>query len=228
MATVPHIQAHYGWVWIIFSPVVLVDYEQYSREYDATIRDIAEMMDAAYARRDGAGGDAFKLRHDAAVLEKTAKIKGAWKTLPTDAQKTATNRVFGAFFDAKPAPNMAITQHSDHFEASAWVEMLNGMKGGMKPGYDAGEFVVAWPTALPGAPEGKTSESPAAQLLNPVVNAPKSVTAPKPGMDPRLKALMSMGLDALGPIAMKVGVNPNGLNRLKLAHAIHKAEKTLK
>lgn len=229
MGCIPHLQGNYDWLWIVYSPAILADPVLVEREFDQQIAEMTRYMKEAYGREDGAGGDAYKVKRDAAILDKAAKVKDAWKTLTAEQQEAAVARIFGQFFAAKPVPNMSISQHSDHFETGAHVELQNTLKAGMKPGFVPGEYVMAWPTSLPR--EGRV----AAPLVPPVTVIEKKIESippkDKPGkkpFDPRLKELMMMNLDMLGPIGFELGFPANDPimgNRLKLAHAIHKAEK---
>lgn len=157
MGCIPHLQAHYGWVWVVYSPAVLADPALVEKEFDSQIADLSRAAKECYAREDGAGGDAYKAKRDAAILEKSAKVKDAWKALPKEAQSEAVNKLFKPFFDALHGVegiSVAITQGPDHFEPAAHVEMQNSLKAGMKPGYVPGDYVVAWPTSLPKGGEG--------------------------------------------------------------------------
>jgi hypothetical protein len=222
MDCIPHIRANYEWVWVVYSPAVLADPAVVEKEFDQQIGDLSKAARDCYAREDGAGGDAYKAKRDAAILEKSAKVKDAWKALAKDAQDAAVNRLFKPFYDARPCANVAITQGPDHFETVAHVEFQNSLKAGMKPGFVAGEYVVAWPTSLPksGGNAQKTEEIPA---KTPVPVAAPTPSVPTPSVTPptvkidkrtkeyknRLKELQMMSLDDLGPIAFELGIKPS-------------------
>jgi hypothetical protein len=227
MDCIPHIRANYEWVWVIYSPAVLADPAVVEKEFDQQIGDLSKAARDCYAREDGAGGDAYKAKRDAAILEKSAKVKDAWKALAKDAQDAAVNRLFKPFYDARPCANVAITQGPDHFETVAHVEFQNSLKAGMKPGFVAGEYVVAWPTSLPKngtnadffkktadeltAPPSKVITEPITQQKPPVAPAPPTIKIDKRTKEykTRLKELQMMSLDDLGPIAFELGIKPS-------------------
>jgi hypothetical protein len=171
MDCIPHIQAHYDWIWVVYSPAVLADPAAVEKEFDQQIADLSKAARDCYTREDGAGGDAYKAKRDAAVLEKSAKVKDAWKALPTDQQVAAVNRLFKPFFDtikADPSMKAGIYQCQDHFETAAHVEMQNSLKAApAAKNFVAGEYVVAWPTSLPknGTNGTKEVDSIAGQAL---------------------------------------------------------------
>lgn len=237
MGCIPHIRAHYAWVWVVYSPAVLADPAVVEKEFDQQIADLTRAARDCYAREDGAGGDAYKVKRDAAILEKSAKVKDAWKALPKEAQDASVMRLFEPFFKALhgvDGMSVAITQAPDHFETTAHVEFQNTLKAGMKPGYVPGEYMVGWPTSLPksGTDALSTSFKEASQAMSAVLNektpppAPPTPNGPPappvPVLPPavkidkrtkeykaRLKELQMMSLDDLGPIAFELGIKPN-------------------
>lgn len=229
---IPAIRGQYSDVWVVFSPVVLVDASEVSREYDKTIADITEAEEACARRKDYAGAEQYKQKRDAAVLEKSAKVKTAWKTLAPEAQQKATDRVFSAFVEARPAPSMKISQHPDHFEPDSWVEMVNGLKGIMPPHYTPGGYVVAWPTSLPimeaqcgpqstTVPPVTNPDSATVTITTPV--APPVARKQPYTTSPRFRQLMAMHIDELGKIALEKGFVPSG-NKRNIVIAILKKE----
>lgn len=239
MDCLPHIKANYGWVWAVYSPAVLADPAVVEKEFDQQIADLTRAMKDCYGREDGAGGDAYKVKRDAAILEKSAKVKEAWKSLGKEAQDAAVMRLFKPFFDSihgVEGMSCSITQAQDHFETAAHVEFQNSLKARMREGYLPGEYVVAWPTSLP---KLKASEfvtgmtaTPITQMACPPLAPQTAPTAAKkkgrPPMDARLKQLMQMTLDDLGPIAFELGIKPADPiagNRMKLVYHIFELEK---
>lgn len=235
MGCLPHIRANYQWVWVVYSPAVLADPATVEKNFDQQIADLTCAMKECYAREDGAGGDQYKAKRDAAVLEKSAKVKEAYKTLTPDQQRTAEEKLFKSFFQAiqgVDGMSCAISRHADHFETSAHTELQNSLRAGMKPGYVPGNYVVAWPTSLP---KGGTTAVPAHAELPvsvhpmdppkgvaaivvppaPPAVADTSTAAPAIKIDKRtkeykarMKELQLMSLDDLGPIAFELGIKP--------------------
>lgn len=250
MSCIPHIRAHYEWVWVVYSPAVLADPALVEQEFDGQITDLTRAMRDCYAREDGAGGDAYKGKRDAAILEKSAKVKDAWKSLPGEQQKAAVDRLFLPFYNelkTTPGISVAITQGPDHFETAAHVEFQNSLKAGMKTGFVPGDYVVGWPTSLPKGSGGTDWKKLAHEVSPPADNLPpqgasaalvksSASAAPVAKVDkrkgprkiaPRLRELMQMDLDALGPIAFELGVKHNDPimgKRMALVHEVHRRE----
>jgi len=231
MSCIPHIKAHYGWCWVVYSPAVLADPALLEREFDQQIADLSRAAKECYAREDGAGGDQYKAKRDAAILEKTAKVKDAWKALSKEEQNEAENKIFKEFWtqlrDDGKLP-VTISRHSDHFETAAHVEMQNALKAGMKPMFVPGGYVIAWPTSLPKEADiNVVLRSPDGGVYNPDSDPnfrrDHTPTPPTPTPPPvpaikidkrtkeykaRLKELQGMSLDDLGPIAFELGIKP--------------------
>lgn len=208
---------------LIYSPVVLVDEAAVAKEFDATIKDITEAMEAAARRRDYAGAQGYKEKLDSAVMDKSAKVKAAWKTLNPEQIAAAQDRVFGAFFGARPCENMLILQHPEHMEPESYVEMLNQLKTNLPARFSPGSFVIGWPTAFTAQSTFTTAAQrlpQAAPTPPPVAKVPAATTH-----DPRYKQLCGLGIELLGQLAIEHGINPNGKHRMALVHAINKAEK---
>lgn len=205
-------------VWLLFSPTVLTDTETASREHDVTIRDIEEAMKAAAGRLDFAGAAQYKLKLDSAILDKADNVKTAYKRLSTQEQEAAFNRVFKTFTDNPPAKNINVTQLSDHYEPSNWIEMLNSIKGAWFSPFVPGTFSVAWASSFSDAPVANVA--PAAPPVD--AEAQEASKSNFVTSRPEFKAILAMGLDGMGHEAISLGMNPSGMNRLKLAHAIYK------
>lgn len=226
MGCIPHIRAHYEWVWVVYSPAVLADPALVEKEFDGQIADLTRAMKDCYGREDGAGGDAYKAKRDAAILEKSAKVKDAWKSLPEEQKVTTVNRIFRPFYDelktTTPGISVSIMEAADHFETAAHVEFQNSLKAGMKTGFVPGEYVIGWPTSLPkgemlasGAGQ-KPSIDAASKVVDTTPVASVLTTPPTIKIDKRtkeyksrLKELQLMSLDDLGPIAFELGIKPN-------------------
>jgi len=160
-------------VWLVFSPAVLVDTAAAAKEHDVAIRDINDAMTACAGRLDFAGAGQYKLKLDAAILDKAESVKNAYKKMTAAEQESAFQRVFGDFVKNPPAANMKVTQHSDHYEPESWIEFLNSLKGAWFAPFTPGTFSILWPTSLP-----ETKQVKVAATTVPVVK--ESFTAPAP------------------------------------------------
>ena len=165
-------------VWLVFSPAVLVDTAAAAKEHDVAIRDINDAMKQCADRLDFEGAKNYKLKLDAAILDKAESVKNAYKKMTAAEQESAFQRVFGDFVKNPPAANMKVTQHSDHYEPESWIEFLNSLKGAWFQPFTPGTFSILWPTSLP---ETKQAKATAAAPV-PVVK--ESFTAPAPAPAP--------------------------------------------
>lgn len=230
MACVPRIKGQFDGLWAVYSPAVLISEKEAGVEFDAQIAAYHNQMLACFAREDGQGGHEYRLKRDNAILEKAAKVKEAWRTLPPEKQAGAEDAIFKPFMDAQPAPNMKITRLPDHYEPKDWIAMLNSIKGGWFEPFVAGAFQLNWPTSLVGQGTGAVT-APVAAVQTPSVPAPAPVAevpqtvpaATKSGgymNSPRYKALLKMEPDQLFEEAQKAGIkNPSG-HKMKIVHAI--------
>lgn len=232
MACVPRIKGQFDGLWAVYSPAVLISEKEAGVEFDTQIAAYQTQMRACFDREDGQGGHEYKVKRDNAILEKAAKVKEAWRTLPPEKQAGAEDAIFKPFMDAQPAPNMKITRLPDHYEPKDWIAMLNSIKGGWFEPFVAGAFQMNWPTSLLGqgvgvatvaAPVAQAAPTPAPTPV-PVAEAPTKVpVSAKTGgymNSPRYKALLKMEPDQLYEEATKAGIkNPSG-HKLKIVHAI--------
>jgi hypothetical protein len=170
-------------VWLVFSPAVLVDTAAAAKEHDVAIRDINEAMKACADRLDFEGAKNYKLKLDAAILDKAESVKNAYKKMTAAEQESAFQRVFGDFVKNPPAANMKVTQHSDHYEPESWIEFLNSLKGAWFAPFTPGTFSILWPTSLPETKSGtvvpKAEKAVVPTKLDPAP-APVVAAAPAP------------------------------------------------
>ena len=169
--------------WLVFSPAVLVDTAAAAKEHDVAIRDINDAMTACAGRLDFAGAAQYKLKLDAAILDKAESVKNAYKKMTAVEQESAFQRVFGDFMKNPPAANINVTQHSDHYEPESWIELLNSLKGAWFAPFTPGTFSVLWPTSLPETKSGtvvpKAEKAVVPTKLDPAP-APVVAAAPAP------------------------------------------------
>ena len=111
-------------------------------------------MKACADRLDFEGAKNYKLKLDAAILDKAESVKNAYKKMTAAEQESAFQRVFGDFVKNPPAANMKVTQHSDHYEPESWIEFLNSLKGAWFAPFTPGTFSILWPTSLPETKSG--------------------------------------------------------------------------
>jgi hypothetical protein len=222
-------------IWLIHSPAVLVDQTAANAETDRQIVAINQAIKDCIGREDYTGAESYKQQRHALTLQKATAATDGYKTMTPEQQEAATTRVFGAFWQAQPAPKMQLSMHPQHHETGEWIEMLNSLKGRWPAEMAHGNFTMAWPGQF--VQRGKSGSEVASlmpersaelgkQAMQSVIT---DVATPKPERKgypahPRFKQLCALGIDALGQIALHYKLDPNGANRLKLAHMIGKHE----
>lgn len=222
--------------WLIYSPAVLADAETVNAEFDKQIAALNTAISQASAREDFDGAKGYKEQRDGLILQKVASVKEAYKSLTPEQQQAAATKLFGPFYESKPAPSLKISRHGDHYETANWIEMVNSLKGAWPSTLPAGDYVVTWPGQLAQFfPESSpaTAVSPPSQSIT-AMPIPLPATSPatvKPKaasksytQTKRFKILCSLGPDALGQEAMNAGIAQPSGNRLSIAHQTIKAE----
>lgn len=216
-------------VWFLFSPAVLVDTETAGAEHDRNIADLDAAVSRCAASRDFEGAKNYQAQLDAARLDRAGKVKDAWKTLTDSQRDEATRRVFGQFFDAKPAPNVRHQILPDHYEPAQFIAALNSIKGAWFAPFVPGTFTMDWVSSLGNASDTAIpAQTPKETVAAPT---PSNPVAKKSGnamfTDPRYRELTRMHINQLGPIMLGYGLNLSG-SAGKIAAGIWKHEKTLK
>ncbi len=220
-------------IWVIHSPAVLVDLSASNAQTDKDMIAIQQAIKDCIGREDYTGAEAYKQQRHALTLQKATAATEGYKTMTPEQQEAATTRVFGAFWEAKPAPKMCLTMHPQHHETVDWIEMVNSLKGAWKGETPHGKFLIGWPGQFV---ERTPANAAAVEALKqePKINVAITTSPPierKPRKPPtgymghsRFKQLCSTGIDALGQMALGYKIDPNGKNRMSLAHAIAKHE----
>ncbi len=225
-------------IWLVHSPAVLVDMTAANAQTDAQIAAINQAIRECVGREDFTGAENYKQQRHALTLQKATTATEGYKNMTPEQIEAGMTRVFGEFWAAKPAPKMSITQHTQHFERGEWIEMLNSMKGRWPAEMPPGGFMVGWPgqfiskTHFTGQHSNvsdyvlETAKAALEEARERISETPKKERKTPKGYlgSPRFKQLCSSGLDALGHIALSYKINPDGMNRMKLAHAIGKHE----
>jgi hypothetical protein len=235
-------------LWLVHSPAILVDLGASNAQMEQQIVAINQAIKDCIGREDYTGAEQYKQQRHALTLQKATAATEGYKTMSPEAVQAATERVFGTFWEAKVAPKMQITMHTQHHETRDWIEMLNSMKGRWPAEMIHGGFIVAWPGQFVGNPPAgvnwpkvaadvlqstpslqskipPTAVTPAAPSTPAVEKKPRKPASGYMG-HPRFKQLCSMGLDALSQIVLTYQMNPNTMdgNRMKMVHAVGKYE----
>lgn len=224
--------AGYQGLWMLFSPAVLVDSKAAEAEHEQNLSALRTAIQRCKDADDFDGAKGYKAQLDAALLDRAAKVKDSWKQLTDQQRETAIARVFGQFFDSKPAPNVRPEMFRDHYEPAQFIDALNSVRKGWFAPYVPGSFTLAWAASFAGndavtasLPVNKTSAlGPIVPVTPPKPTEPPKERKPLPTQHPRFKQLRSLGVDGLGRHAIEMGLNPNGKSQLALTHEVFKKE----
>lgn len=216
------IRGRYDGIWLLFSPCCLVDEAAASQEHDRNIAALNAAIENCKVSEDFDAAKAYKEKRDAAILEKSVRVKESWKTLSEADRKAAEDRLLGGFSAAKPAPNTRVEMLKEHYETAQFIDALNSVRKAWFAPFVPGTFDIQWPSrngaaaAVPIVPD-----KPA-----PTVSEPAPAADKKPDMrkHPRLKVLSAMNLIQLGDHATSIGVNPNNKNLTALRYAVLRKE----
>jgi hypothetical protein len=209
----------YSGMWVVYSPAVLVDDEKAAKEHDVAIADITDAIKQCASRMDFDGAKNYKVKLDAAILEKTEKVKTAYTRLTEEHKKLAFADVFGAFFKDPACASVKVDEATQHYEKDNFIEFLNSLKGNWFKPFVTGSFSFDWPTSfLPNGSAVAESPSVAVSKTPSPSNQPVRILA---NQTPEFKVIVRMGLDGMGQEAIRIGINPSGMGLLKLAHAIY-------
>jgi hypothetical protein len=229
--------------WLIYSPAVVVDVAAAHAEIDKQIEARQGAIREAAGREDFTGAEAHRIERDALVIRKAAVATDGVKASTPEQRLAMAEKVFGAFFDAKVAPSVEITEHTQHYELRDWNEMMNGLKGRWPSILPHGEFMVTWPGQVVemGGLEKFYSAENAEKVTSQVVQATGRLpitTTPTPPLlsalkkerkqtymqTPRYSFLCALGIDALYEEAKKAGIiNPSGTKK-QIVHAVARKE----
>lgn len=220
--------------WTLYSPAVLADSQTVNAEFDKQIAALNEAINRAKATEDFDACKGYKEQREGVVLAKSAAAKDAYKSLTPEQQQAAAARIFAPFYESKPAPNLKISRHSEHYETGNWLEMVNSLRGAWLPTHPAGDFIVTWPGQVaqwgtsPVVSEPVVSTTPSAPPAPTPATSPAIVKAKAPSKSytstKRFKILCAMGIEALGHEAIAAGIAQPSGNRLSIAHKTIQAE----
>lgn len=228
---------NYDGIWMLFSPAALVDTRTAATEFDKNIAELTEHKERCKAADDLDGAKGYKLQLDDLLLQKVAKIKEAWKTLPPDQQDKAFERVFGQFCESLQCARFRPERMREHYEPGQFIDALNAHRKAWFAPFVPGQFEFGWPTSFGDTPAAAV---PATTPLAPVATQPNTSgpepvrLPPKPEKqggnpmfsDPAYRILLSMGLPQLEQRAQELKIKISG-SVAKIRATIWKHEKSL-
>lgn len=138
-------------LWLIPSPIVLIDEERECKVIDAEIATLEKSMNEASARRDFKTAESRKADIDKLVLNRTMEIRNAWKRISPEERKATMDSYTKPVMDIlNPERDLKKTQvrpsaFLEHQERKAWVASLNEILSGWWPVMPPGHFSLSWP-----------------------------------------------------------------------------------
>lgn len=136
--------------WVVTSPAIAADAASASAKLDSEIAALKAAQDLAAAREDYEAASGHKLAREGKILDRDKAIADAWKSVPEEDRKNVYRAKLQPLFEAfqgKVAARMVVTQ--EHYAAAQWIQMLNALSGIWPKEFVHGEYVVAWPGAIP-------------------------------------------------------------------------------
>jgi hypothetical protein len=173
------IAAGYTGCWIVVSPAIAVDANAAAAKFDAEIDALRKAERDAAERGDYDAASGHKLAREGKTLDRDKAVTDAWKSVPDDDRKLAyATKLAPARAAFEGRMNAKITVLQDHFAPENWIQMLNSMSGAWHKAFTHGQYVVAWPGAIPVAVAAPVKPVVASEPVAPV-NAPKPVEKPE-------------------------------------------------
>jgi hypothetical protein len=243
-------------IWLLYSPVVLVDTKAAEAEHQRNIDGLNASIARCTAAEDFQGALAYKVQRDAAVLERATAVKDAWKKLAVYEQAEAEKKLFTPFLEGMGAAGISVRVQrlTEHYETPHFIDALNSIRKSWFAPCAPGTFSMDWVSNVAAAEmmikkdiaQAKAtvlyaptiSATPAEIRLAETVKAHKAIveSAALPAAeklkgnpmhrDPRYKQLMDLNIDQLGELALKLTLKVSGTAG-KIRKQIWEHEKTL-
>jgi hypothetical protein len=221
-ATAAIVKLGFSGVWCVYSPAVLTDEKTVNTKFDKQIADLNVAIEAAVKREDFDACKTYKDQRANQILEKSAAVKEAWKALDEDDKKKAAMTIFSPLMTALKSNgiNGKITQHNDHYEPSASVEMVNSLKGAWHPPFTPGSYMTGWPTSFDGL-KGAPAATPIVGHPTPVSPAPVAPKPARPETAPtRNQEIRAMKGPELRALASQLGIAWEGKKHMTLVSEV--------
>lgn len=230
------IASGYTGCWVLHSPAIAVDQNSAAAKFDAEISALLTAEKAAADRGDYEAAASHKLSREGKTLDRAKAVSDAWKNLTEDDRKKAYSEKFADLRSAfEGRINARVTCLQDHYEPEQYIQMLNAISGAWFKPFVHGQYVIAWPGAIPepGKPQivervpceaAKAPEKPAHAA--PAAPAAKKPAAPRQ-FGSRREELLSMRYFALKKAAGVAGVSMDGKKPPQIVEEILAKESVL-
>lgn len=150
------IAAGFDRCWVIISPAIAVDTSAAAEKLDSEITALRTAERAAAERADYDAANGHKIAREGKMLDRDKAIADAWKSVPEEDRKLAYRSKLAPLFEAfQGKVNARMNATQEHYAAAQWIQMLNSLSGVWPKELVHGEYVVAWPGALPDIQLGK-------------------------------------------------------------------------
>lgn len=210
------VAAGYEGCWNIVSPAIAVDQKTAAAKFDSEIEALCRAETDAASRGDYDAASSHKLSREGKILDRDKAVTDAWKSVTPEERSAAYQQKLAPLKSAFEGKlNSKVTVLQDHFAPENWIQMLNSLSGAWFKPFVHGQFVVAWPGAIPAmavaAPMEPvvTPEPPKPTPTPPAVATPKKPSPVKvfASREEKLKSLRYFGLASE---AKKAGVDVKG------------------
>lgn len=226
------LNAGYDRCWVVISPAIAVDSNAAAEKFDSEITALRAAETAAAQRGDYEAASGHKLAREGKTLDRDKAIADAWKSVPDEDRKLAYQTKLGPLFaEFKNRVAARVNATQEHYAAAQWISMLNSLSGAWPKEFVHGEYVVAWPGAIP------TQTADLRKVLGPT-SLDKITEEQKREYDQKVRAAQAAGepiktrreeLEAthhmsLRPIAKSLGIDVTGKGTPEIIDAILEAE----
>lgn len=223
------IAAGFDRCWVIISPAIAVDTSTAAEKLDSEITALRSAERAAADRADYDAANGHKIAREGKMLDRDKAIADAWKSVPDEDRKVAYQAKLGPLFaEFKNRVAARVNATQEHYAAAQWISMLNSLSGVWPKDLVHGEYVVAWPGAIPALltanpverREIKIENTAKSELTQEVERQLASQEIPLTRRD-ELEATHHM---SLRPIAKALGIDVTGKGTPEIIDAIIEAE----
>lgn len=211
------IAAGFDRCWVIISPAIAADAAAASAQIDADIVALEGARATAAALHDYEAAASHHLKLQSKMLDRDKAIADAWKSVPEEDRKLAYRTKLGPLFaEFKDRVNAKVNATQEHYAAAQWISMLNSLSGAWPKEFVHGEYVVAWPGAIPALLTANPIERREIKIEN--------VEPPPIRKATRREELESTHHMSLRPIAKALGIDCLGKGTPEIIDAIMEAE----
>lgn len=218
------ISAGFDRCWVIISPAIAADAAAASAQIDADIAALESARASAAALHDYEAAASHHLKLQSKMLDRDKAIADAWKSVPEEDRKIAYRSKLGPLFaEFRDKVSAKVNATQEHYAAGQWISMLNSLSGVWPKEFVHGEYVVAWPGAIPASQKNWAEVTKITrEASDEAVKKEFEKVVPKPLT--RREELEATHHMSLRPIAKALGIDVTGKGTPEIINAILEAE----